>query len=33
MHFLKQREMKITGFLRVARRYLLRIMFSKIFTD
>ena len=31
--FLKQREMKNTGFLGVARRYLLRIIFSKIFTD
>ena len=31
--FLKQREMENTGFLGVVRRYILRIIFSKIFTD
>ena len=31
--FLKQRETENTGFLGVARRYFLRIIFSKFFTD
>ena len=31
--FLKQREIKNTGFLGIERRCLLRIIFSKIFTD
>ena len=31
--FLKQREMENTGFLGVARRYSLRIIFSNFFTD
>ena len=31
--FLKRHKMENTGFLGVARRYLLRIIFSNVFTD
>ena len=33
LRILKRRKMENTGFLGFARRYLLRIIFSKIFTD